>query len=155
MRNRIVLAVALVATLFSSPILSANDFGLSLLYGGFGGAYNPQLSNSLLTPPYFSMHPPVYYGQRYYRPYGASPFAAWPQLQPNPAYAPAPMPARAAAAIINPYCAPVTEISAPAELSSGSTEFTATTPRPLMIDNPFASVNSRTVSVTAQDSTSR
>jgi hypothetical protein len=27
------------------------------------------------TPPYFALHPPVYYGQRYFRSYGESPYA--------------------------------------------------------------------------------
>ena len=27
------------------------------------------------VPPYFALHPPVYYGERYYRSYGESPFA--------------------------------------------------------------------------------
>jgi hypothetical protein len=27
------------------------------------------------VPPYYAMHPPVYYGERYYRTYGESPFA--------------------------------------------------------------------------------
>jgi len=27
------------------------------------------------VPPYFALHPPVYYGTRYYRAYGGSPFA--------------------------------------------------------------------------------
>jgi hypothetical protein len=29
----------------------------------------------LPVPPYYAVHPPVYYGQRYYRTYGESPFA--------------------------------------------------------------------------------
>jgi hypothetical protein len=67
------------------------DNGLALAYlfgyGGFGGA---RMQSFAATPPYFAMHPPVYYGERYTRPYGASPFAAWPQLQANSAYAPRP-----------------------------------------------------------------
>ncbi len=65
------------------------DLAMAYLFGysGFGGA---RFQTYQATPPYFAMHPPVYYGQRYTRPYGASPFAAWPQLQSNPTYAPQP-----------------------------------------------------------------
>jgi hypothetical protein len=40
----------------------------------YGQRYVPQ-------PPYFALHPPVYYGERYARPYGASPFACACQLK--------------------------------------------------------------------------
>lgn len=83
------LMLMLLVSACTQAVASAhNGLGLAYLYGyrGFAGygtrAYGP-------PPPYFSMHPPVYYGKRYSRPYGVSPFAAWPQLQANPAYAPA------------------------------------------------------------------
>jgi hypothetical protein len=46
--------------------MNAPAFG----YGGslYGLGYVP-------VPPYYALHPPVYYGQRYYRSYGESPFA--------------------------------------------------------------------------------
>ena len=43
-------------------------FGVPFAY--FGG--------SVQTPPYFATNPPVYYGSRYARPYGISPFPAPP-----------------------------------------------------------------------------
>lgn len=46
----------------------------------------------LPLPPYFALHPPVYYGIRYTRPYGASPFASAPQLQSPQGYAAVPWP---------------------------------------------------------------
>ena len=47
----------------------------------------------LPLPPYFALHPPVYYGIRYQRPYGVSPFASPSQLQaPQPGYAAVPWP---------------------------------------------------------------
>lgn len=45
---------------------------------GFYQPYGVRYSNSVRTPPYFSLNPPVYYGSRYARPYGASPFASPP-----------------------------------------------------------------------------
>lgn len=80
------LMLTLVLFACTQSVVSAhNGLGLAYLYGyrGFPGqrSFAP-------SPPYFSLHPPVYYGKRYARPYGASPFAAWPQLQANPAYSP-------------------------------------------------------------------
>ncbi|MEM6688481.1 MAG: hypothetical protein AAF664_03580 [Planctomycetota bacterium] len=39
-----------------------------------------------MRPPYFALHPPVYYGARYVRPYGLSPYASQSMLQPTPGY---------------------------------------------------------------------
>ena len=54
----------------------------------FGYAIGQQNSfrNRLPAPPYFAVHPPVYYGQRYARPYGESPYASWPLLRSAPSY---------------------------------------------------------------------
>jgi hypothetical protein len=77
--------------------------GLGYLYGqGHGFGYNYGSVIRPYWPPYFSIHPPVYYGKRYTRPYGASFFAAWPQLQPSSSYAPQPHPNRAQI-IANPH----------------------------------------------------
>ncbi|MCO6456269.1 MAG: hypothetical protein J5I93_13290 [Pirellulaceae bacterium] len=53
---------------------------------GFGGGYGYGFSESTLlyrlghipVPPYYALHPPVYYGQRIFRSYGDSPFANYP-----------------------------------------------------------------------------
>lgn len=62
---------------------------------GFGYGYGVGVPGSPLVlpaftppPPYFALHPPVYYGKRYTRPYGVSPFASRSMLQPNPSYMP-------------------------------------------------------------------
>lgn len=47
---------------------------------GFYQPYGVRYSNSVRTPPYFALNPPVYYGSRYARPYGDSPFASPPLL---------------------------------------------------------------------------
>jgi len=52
--------------------------------GGFNGSYGFGYSGSLYglgyipVPPYFAIHPPVYYGDRVRRTYGQSPYAAMP-----------------------------------------------------------------------------
>jgi hypothetical protein len=81
---------------------------------GFYQPYGIRYSTSVRTPPYFALNPPVYYGTRYARPYGASPFASPPLLS-----APADYRARAVTQFVtpvpvaiglehcNPYCSDV------------------------------------------------
>jgi hypothetical protein len=104
-----------ILALFLAPLANAaGDYGNLAVaamfgYGGNGWNTRPTVVNNF-TPPYFSMHPPVYYGERYYRPYGDSPYASWPQLQPNPSYMPKLQASHApsvAVTIENPYCPPV------------------------------------------------
>ncbi len=113
-----------------NPVKADNGLAMAYLfgYGGFGGGRAMQSYNA--TPPYFAMHPPVYYGERFARPYGASPFAAWPQLQASPAYAPQPHVDRAQT-IANPYCG--------ANVSGVSEHVIthAAPAKPLEIDNPY------------------
>ncbi|MEO8269455.1 MAG: hypothetical protein ABI557_07045, partial [Aureliella sp.] len=85
-------------------------------------------------------HPPVYYGQRFARPYGASPFAAWPQLQASSAYAPQPHVDRAQM-MVNPYCGAATcGVS-----EQGITQVAPA--QPLEIDNPYYQAEPRYTSV--------
>jgi hypothetical protein len=108
-----------------------NDLALAYLfgYGGYGGGYRGATTTYNQNPPYFAMHPPVYYGERYARPYGASPFAAWPQLRYNADYAPQRDVSRAQV-ICNPYT--VEEVVAPSE-----DVVQAAPVQPLKIDNPY------------------
>ncbi|MCU0710703.1 MAG: hypothetical protein MUC43_01495 [Pirellula sp.] len=71
---------------------------------GYTLGYQNSFRYRVPTPPYFAVHPPVYYGKRYARPYGESPFASWPLLQPNPTYMPMPTAAHSAVSIANPHC---------------------------------------------------
>lgn len=76
-------SLAIVASIAGSSDASAQFSGGNLGFAPFG-FYQPfgaQFSTSIRTPPYFATNPPVYYGARYARPYGLSPFAAPPQLQ--------------------------------------------------------------------------
>lgn len=56
-------------------------------YGGYGGySYLAPRISFVPTPPYFALHPPVYYSaQIYRRPYGWSPFAFHGQTMPTEA----------------------------------------------------------------------
>jgi hypothetical protein len=83
----------------------------------------------------------VYYGKRYTRPYGASPFAAWPQLQANSAYAPQPHTDRMQI-IPNPYVPCVNDCTcgncvASSKQSSSLNVVQQKPVAPLIIDNPY------------------
>ena len=113
-----------------SSAARADCGGLGYAYGFGGGFHYGAQSYNNFKPPYFALHPPVYYGQRFSRPYGASPYAAGPQLQSNPAYVPA-RSAERAMVIENPYAIPMeTVIVSPAVVSNESTQ-------PLVIENPY------------------
>ena len=58
----------------------AGNMGYPFVPFGFYQPYGAQYGTSLRTPPYFALNPPVYYGTRYSRPYGMSPFAAPPMV---------------------------------------------------------------------------
>ena len=87
----------------------------------FFGGYSYGYANRLPTPPYFSIFPPVYYGRRYERPYGDSPFAAQSQLGGNPTYH------------IRPKQSPV-QWSVPV---AANQEFPVTTGKQVTIVNPY------------------
>lgn len=117
--------------------VKAND-GLAMAYlfgyGGYGGYGGVRMQSYVPAPPYFALHPPVYYGQRFTRPYGVSPFAAWPQLQANAAYAPQQHVQRAQV-MDNPYCCGE-EIAVEAEGASVQSVIQVAPLAPLVIDNP-------------------
>jgi hypothetical protein len=56
------------------------NLGFPFVPFGFYQPYGAQYRSSLPTPPYFALNPPVYYGSRFARPYGLSPFAAPPMM---------------------------------------------------------------------------
>ena len=72
-------AAAVLAIGLSVQSASADGFGVGNCsfgnfnaYGASGTLYG---SGYLHVPPYYAIHPPVYYSHHYYRPYGWSPFA--------------------------------------------------------------------------------
>jgi hypothetical protein len=102
--------------------LSAPAFGCSGSLYGLG--YVP-------VPPYYALHPPVYYGERYYRSYGESPFArtdhsSRPQLI-------------QAKVIINPYVEQPAAVTAKPETKpvEGQQQTDQVTASPQMIVNPY------------------
>jgi len=70
-----------------SEVKAQHPFGFQF---GTTLGYQSSFQNRLPAPPYFAIYPPVYYGKRYARPYGDSPFAAFPQLHASADYQPAP-----------------------------------------------------------------
>ena len=73
-------AFAVCAGLFASDTAQAQVGcnGIGFFPYGFYQPYGARFGTSLQTPPYFATNPPVYYGARYARPYGISPFASPP-----------------------------------------------------------------------------
>lgn len=121
----------MVLTLSSAAMADCGGMGFGFI-NGFGGGYSNYGAQSYnnFTPPYFALHPPVYYGQRYSRPYGASPYAAGPQLQINSEYAPARRVDRSMV-IENPHMVPMETIIAPPGVVSRQSM------QPLVIENPY------------------
>ncbi len=75
---------AFLALAFANPASEAQD--PYLFQFGYTLGYQNSFRNRLPTPPYFSVFPPVYYGKRFERPYGDSPYASFPQLRSAPDY---------------------------------------------------------------------
>ncbi len=100
-RKSLVLGVmAVLAPMASVASAQDNGLGYAFLFG-YGANNTPVIRSFVPAPPYFALHPPVYYGQRYTRPYGESPFAAWPQLRSPAGYQPRPAAAYAQPVVIN------------------------------------------------------
>ncbi len=84
-----VACVALAAMLWSAPKEAAAQTECDYGYAGYGGLYGigfggygqfggfgrPYAAGRIKTPPYFALHPPVYYNAPVPRSYGYSPFA--------------------------------------------------------------------------------
>ncbi len=83
------------------------------------------------VPPYFAIHPPVYYGERYYRSYGESPFA-------RPDYSSRPQRVRVEV-IINPFVSQPAATSGPAASKPAEAKPSPdqVTVRPQIIMNPY------------------
>jgi hypothetical protein len=139
----ILCAIALVSSADKASAQCGGGFG----YGGYGGYgyYNNGIRPYVPAPPYFALHPPVYYGARYTRPYGDSPFASPSQLQPAAGYAPTRHVERSLT-VNNPYVAlPMAPASMPMPVpvpqsAPAPTNTVAPSPvvvKPAVIDNPY------------------
>ena len=122
--KRLVVAcfVALAASVLVSDTASAQQgLGFFSPYG-FGVPY-ARFTGAVQTPPYFATNPPVYYGSRYARPYGISPFAAPPVVNAPAGYTGQPAaqfyrPPTQPTPMCNPY---ISRASAPASPSKKTT----------------------------------
>lgn len=140
MKNILTFAVAVAAlAFFGSQQASAQDYnagyqfgtGVNQSFGGgsvnrfaggfFGGFNQIGILDRAQAPPYFAQFPPVYYSGIVRRPYGISPFAAPPGIEPvELRYQ---RPPAAPVTIKNPYFNPAQPASGPAiEAESDSGE---------------------------------
>jgi hypothetical protein len=94
--------------------------------GGFSNLYN---QGFIPVPPYFSLHPPVYYSVPVPRTYGYSPFA-------YPGGVPTPDVQLGPEEIVNPYVEPDTKEQAETKDASAKTA-AYEKPAPLVVRNPF------------------
>ena len=89
MYSKLILSVAAIVALgcVCPSVQAQGPYGYQF---GYTLGYQNSFRNRLPTPPYFAIYPPVYYGKRFERPYGDSPYASFPQLQSAPNYYPVP-----------------------------------------------------------------
>jgi hypothetical protein len=135
---RQLLCLAILGTLssfVSSRTAQAQDPAFGFLYGYALGQAN-QFRYRLPAPPYFAIYPPVYYGDRYERPYGDSPFASWPTLQANPAYMPV-LRQESMKMIPNPHCEGCGHSGAENQNEQAAPLAIQAEPRSVIVINPF------------------
>lgn len=83
MRPTLAIATLVACLLLTTESKAQNWYGGGLRSGlphpGFGYSGSLYGLGYIPVPPYFALHPPVYYGQRVYRSYGDSPYAYAPR----------------------------------------------------------------------------
>ena len=131
-------AVALASLLAAVPASAEAGWpgGCGYGYGNFYGLWgNPYVysQGAAYIPPYYAIHPPVYYSPHITaRPYGASPYA-WPPVMTGPRAMGAVAAAPAKPEMItNPYVKSATAATEREEAPIAKVE-----PAPLSIDNPY------------------
>jgi hypothetical protein len=134
--RRLALSILLLISIFGGLASQARAFdpAFGFTYGYSLGQAN-QFRNRLPAPPYFAVFPPVYYGERYARPYGESPFASWPLLTAGSDYQPRPH--HAPVIYANPH-----SVSSSGSCSDCAAPMTESTHLPgggfVTVENPFA-----------------
>ncbi len=108
-KNWLIPLLAVACVLGSNLPSQAQDPAFGFLYG-YGLGQAQRFRTNLPTPPYFSIYPPVYYGRRYERPYGDSPFASWPTLQANAEYRATPK-QEVSQEVMNPHTCPAESVT--------------------------------------------
>ncbi len=76
LRTLILCGIAVTVVSVELPSACADGYGYGYYWGGYGYPFGAHAyrSGNIPTPPYFAIHPPVYYGKRVGMPYGNSPF---------------------------------------------------------------------------------
>jgi hypothetical protein len=135
-RSRTIFSALAVCLLLLASANQASAQGFGCGNQGIGSSTGFGVSGSLYglgyvpVPPYFALHPPVYYSYPVPRTYGYSPFA-YPRTVMTPEYrAPQPLD------VINPHVAPAEKKN---EATSASFQ---TASAPLMVINPFVEQSS-------------
>lgn len=96
-RKMILVVAALAAISLFAASAQAGGYGHYYGYGRYSADFTRLYSDQIHAPPYFSMHPPVYYSRPVARTYGYSPYAYPPEMI-TPDYAP-----RVGPVVLNPY----------------------------------------------------
>ena len=141
-RRALLCGIVALSAAWSTPARAQDPTGLGYGYlFGYGAMNTPGIRSFVPAPPYFALHPPVYYGKRYTRPYGDSPFASWPQLRSSDSYHVRPA-APHAQLLMNPHapcCAPAAGPAAEevTPVVKASATQTSVSMQPLVIDNPY------------------
>ncbi len=109
-----------------------SNFGYG--FGGFAAA-SPYSLGQVPVPPYFALHPPVYYSAPVPRPYGYSPYA-YPGWIRTPAVVAAPP---CPQVMTNPYVEPTSATSAESATPTPASDddYAAADPQPQQIINPY------------------
>lgn len=140
-----VVAIAVIMLAAPSEANAQYGNGFGGVYGGgvFGGFNSPYASSRIPTPPYFALHPPVYYSVPVPRTYGYSPIAYGSNVR-TPDIAPA---AGEPMTIVNPYVTQPAKASIKEEAKPADGDTAANQPKPLMIVNPFVKQNDTEIRV--------
>lgn len=131
----LMLALTSMSALGGAELAQAQDPTMGYLYG-FSQGQAQRFANRLPTPPYFSIYPPVYYGKRFERPYGDSPYASWPTLQPADNYRPQ-LKQSAGVPQWNPYCPTSGEVEVQTLSTPIAQQDVRSTGKKVVIENPF------------------
>lgn len=132
-----VVAFAFLLVAAAEPAQAQYIGGNGVGYGGFGQLGSPYALGRIPVPPYFALHPPVYYSQPVARTYGYSPFAYPGSVRTPDVKAAAPQ----AKVITNPHATPVKSEKVEKELNLKLAN------KQLEILNPFVKPATKMVSV--------
>lgn len=145
--QRIVLTLALLASCVLLAVPSSAQAGYPMYPGGsfatwpnyYGWGASPYSLGQVPVPPYFALHPPVYYSMPVPRTYGYSPYA-----YPGTVETPEIVIEDRSAMIENPYVTPsATQPASQEQPAQGKidTDQHSASSKPVIIENPFVTVS--------------